>query len=85
VRTKNAEPAPANTVTNTDVCYFNGVGLNGWKLLQEQKSDNNPLHQLLRKSHLVGGFADTLLYLYNCVTAADLPERCKQAYRWGCT
>jgi hypothetical protein len=60
-----------NPNTNTDVCYFNGVGLDGRKDLEGR---------LKRPLGLLGGLADTLLYITNCVVADDLQERCKEAY-----
>jgi hypothetical protein len=60
-----------NDTTNTDVCYFNGVGLSGREDLEGR---------LKRPLGLLGGFADTLLYITNCFTADDLQERCKEAY-----
>ena len=62
-----------NSYTNTDICYFNGVGLNCLEDLAKQ-GKQTPLLCLL------GGFGDTLLYIGNRIIANDLPERCKEVY-----
>lgn len=80
VSTKDAKPVEYNPKTKTDVRYCNGVGLSGWEDLQKQRKDLPPL-----VSGLVGGCVDTLLYIKNCVLANDLEDRCKEAYRCGCT
>lgn len=58
-----------NPVTNTDVCYFNGVGTSG---LEEEDEP----------AGLLGGFFDLLVYTANGALASDLPDRCKEAYRY---
>jgi len=62
------ENARHNSKTNTDVCYFNGVGTAG--------AEGKELPGLL------GGFFDLLVYCVNGAVATDLPERCKEAYRF---
>jgi hypothetical protein len=57
-----------NTATNTDVCYFNGCGTSGLE-------DEPP--------GLLGGFFDLLVYTANGALASDLPDRCKEAYRYS--
>jgi hypothetical protein len=63
-----------NSYTNTDICYFNGVGLDGLEDLAKEGK------QLPPGLGLLGGFGDTLLYIANGIIANDLPERCKEAY-----
>jgi len=57
-----------NSYTNTDVCYFNGVGTSGL-----EKEDEPP--------GLMGGFLDLLAYCASGAVASDLPQRCQEAYR----
>jgi hypothetical protein len=72
VQTLDGE-AVYNSYTNTDICYFNRVGLGGLEDLAKQ-GKQLPLLGLL------GGFGDTLLYIANGIIANDLPERCQEAY-----
>ncbi|WIA28689.1 hypothetical protein OEZ86_011225 [Tetradesmus obliquus] len=72
VHTLDGQPVH-NSYTNTDICYFNGVGLDGLEDLAKE-GKQMPLLGLL------GGFGDTLLYIANGIIANDLPERCKEAY-----
>ncbi|KAF6263703.1 hypothetical protein COO60DRAFT_382576 [Scenedesmus sp. NREL 46B-D3] len=72
VKTQDGKPV-YNSYTNTDICYFNGAGLDG---LEDLAKKGKRLPAL----GLLGGFGDTLLYIANGVIANDLPERCKEAY-----
>jgi hypothetical protein len=72
VQTFDGEPV-YNSSTNTDICYFNGVGLDGLENLAKE-GKQLPLPGLL------GGFGDTLLHIAYGTIANDLPERCKEAY-----
>jgi hypothetical protein len=72
VQTFDGQPV-RNSYTNTDVCYFNGAGLDG---LDDLAKEGKQLPLL----GLLGGFGDTLLYIANGIIANDLPERCQEAY-----
>lgn len=74
--TNDARDVPTNQVTTTDVRYFNGVGLSGWKDIQAKHKTLPPL-----LSDVIGSYADSSLYVLNCLFALDLPERVKEAYR----
>jgi hypothetical protein len=85
VTTEDANPSGNST---TDVCYFNGVGLDGWEDLQNSKAlsiyrEHGPPALKAAVTGFVGGFIDALLYFPNMVMACDLPARCKEAYRCG--
>lgn len=62
-----------NSSTNTDICYFNGVGTTG---LDHSANLENP-----SSLGLLGGFGDALLNIADNCMDKDLPQRCKDAYR----
>jgi hypothetical protein len=84
VRAVDDQPVPPfNPDTNTYVRYFNGVGLNGRLDLQKENKLFALLDRLPGVSHVSGGIADKLFYIWNVVSADDVPARTKEAYRWG--
>jgi hypothetical protein len=70
-----------NEKTKTSVCYFNGVGLNGWTDLQNKCKELLVLDKFPGLSGLVGDFVDVPKYIIDCLVAGDLSDRTKEAYR----
>jgi hypothetical protein len=81
VRAEDNDENIHNPETNTSVCYFNGVGLNGWTDLQNKCKRLLLLDLFPGLSGLVSDIVDVPKYFLNCLLADDLPDRTKEAYK----